>query len=58
MQLDRWRRIVLPGLERDGLLVGINWSGPRVVGWDFTVREVLNRLAGALGDGPYVRDND
>jgi hypothetical protein len=25
---DRWR----PGLERDGLLVGINWSGPRAHG--------------------------
>jgi hypothetical protein len=28
---------VLPGLERDEMRVGINWSGPRLVGWDFTV---------------------
>jgi len=27
---DRW----LPGLARDGLLVGINWSGPRATGYD------------------------
>ena len=24
----------LPALERDGLRVGLNWSGPRVVGYD------------------------
>jgi hypothetical protein len=58
MPLDRWRHVTLPGLERDGLHIGINWSGPRLVGWDFTVPEVLNRLAHALGDGPYAKDND
>jgi hypothetical protein len=26
----------------------INWAGPRLVGWDFTV-ELLDRLAHALG---------
>jgi hypothetical protein len=27
---DRW----LPGLERDGLLVGVNWTGARFTGYD------------------------
>lgn len=26
-------------------MIGINWSGPRFVGWSFTPVEVLNRLA-------------
>jgi len=37
---DKW----LPGLERDGLLVGVNWSGPRAVGYDVTSQEVLARV--------------
>ncbi|MFE1943127.1 hypothetical protein [Streptomyces massasporeus] len=32
---------------RDGLVIGINWNGPRLVGWSFTPKEVLNRLATA-----------
>jgi hypothetical protein len=42
--LDRW----LPGLERDGLKVGLNWSGERAVGYDIEPQEVASRLAGAL----------
>ncbi|MDQ0767232.1 hypothetical protein QF027_009867 [Streptomyces canus] len=26
-------------------MIGINWSGPRLVGWSFTPMEVLKRLA-------------
>jgi hypothetical protein len=37
-------------LARDGFLVGINWTGKRLVGWDFTVEEVLNRLAATLDE--------
>jgi hypothetical protein len=48
--LEEWRSQELPSLERDGLLVGINWTGSRLAGWDFTVHEVLNRLAHALGE--------
>jgi len=33
---SRW----LPGLERDGLLVGINWSGDRATGYDMKPSEV------------------
>lgn len=29
---DDW----LPGLERDGLTVGVNWTGPRATGYDLT----------------------
>ncbi|WP_406404826.1 DUF2750 domain-containing protein [Streptomyces sp. NBC_00879] len=47
MPLDVWRDVELPAAGRDGLLVGINWSGPRLVGWSFTLVEVLNRLAEA-----------
>ena len=24
----------MPGLERDGLLIGVNWTGPRFTGYD------------------------
>jgi hypothetical protein len=53
MPLRRWRVVELPGLAPEGLRVGINWSGPRLTGWDFTVDEALNRLAHALGEPPY-----
>jgi hypothetical protein len=43
--LARWRDARLTALARDGLLVGVNWTGPRLVGWDFTVDQVLARLA-------------
>ncbi|MBO0918341.1 DUF2750 domain-containing protein [Streptomyces laculatispora] len=47
MPLDTWCDGVLPDADRDGLVIGINWSGPRLVGWSFTAEEVLNRLAAA-----------
>jgi hypothetical protein len=54
--LDAWRSAVLPDLADDDYLIGINWTGPRLVGWEFTVAEVLNRLDHALGEGPYAVD--
>lgn len=45
--LDTWLDRDLPDAAREGYKIGINWSGPRLVGWDFTPREVLNRLAAA-----------
>ena len=53
MPLDNWRNAALPDLARDNYRVGINWSGPNLTGWDFTVDEVLNRLAHALREPPY-----
>jgi hypothetical protein len=47
--LETWRDRELPSLAADDYQVGINWTGPRLVGWDFTVAEVLSRLA-AMGD--------
>ena len=52
--LETWRNEELPELAAEDYLVGINLTGPRLVGWDFTVPEVLNRLAHALQDGPYA----
>jgi len=42
--LEKW----LPGLERDGLRVGVNWSGPRATGYDVepdAVRAALEAAA-------------
>ncbi|MEY2242161.1 DUF2750 domain-containing protein [Streptomyces sp. BF23-18] len=55
MPLDHWRSAALPDLAKEDLRIGINWSGERLTGWDFTVGEVLNRLLHALGEPPYDR---
>jgi hypothetical protein len=34
---ERWA----PGLERDGVLVGVNWSGARATGYDVRPSEVV-----------------
>ncbi|MCX5115401.1 DUF2750 domain-containing protein [Streptomyces sp. NBC_00378] len=38
MTLDTWCDRVLPDAARDEVVIGINWSGPRLVGWSFTPR--------------------
>lgn len=45
--LDDWRAEWIPGCTRDGLLLGINWSGSRATGWDLEPAHVLDRLAAA-----------
>jgi uncharacterized protein DUF2750 len=57
MPLETWRTKDPPELADEGYQVGINWTGPRLTGWDFTVAEVLNRLAHALREGPYADQN-
>lgn len=42
---DRWREHWLKILERDGVLVGLNWSGRGATGYDLTPSEVLRNLA-------------
>jgi Protein of unknown function (DUF2750) len=42
--LEDWRERWLPGLERDGLLVGFNWSGHHATGYDLTPADVLRNL--------------
>jgi len=37
---DRW----LPGLKKDGLLVGVNWSGAKVKGYDFDSDFILEAI--------------
>jgi hypothetical protein len=37
---DRW----LPGLERDGLFVGVNWTGSRATGYDVAPADVADWL--------------
>ena len=43
--LDEWRSKWLPGLERDGILVGLNWSGSRATGFDVAPTSVLDALS-------------
>lgn len=50
--LQDWVNKWLSDLQKDGHLVGINWSGPRAVGWDFEVGQVLARLEAATGEEP------
>lgn len=56
--LDEWRARWLPGLRRDGLRVGVNWSGPRATGFDMepedveiALRAAARRLAPAVSSG-------
>ena len=42
--VDDWLSRWLPGIESDGLLVGLNWSGAVATGYDVAARDVLRRL--------------
>lgn len=42
---DDWTSKWLPDLERDGLLVGLNWSGRSAVGYDLSVADLTRNLA-------------
>ena len=43
--LEEWRARWLPGLARDGLLVGLNWSGAGATGFDVAPADVERNLA-------------
>lgn len=47
IRLDVFRSRWLPGLEGDGLRVGLNWSGQRATGYDAAGPEVEENLAAA-----------
>lgn len=51
--LGDWEERWLAGMERDGLLVGLNWHGRSAIGHDLTPGQVLERLAvrSAVHDG-------
>src|SRR5262245_25167379 len=40
LPLAEWRSRWLPGLRKDGCLVGLNWSGPRATGYDISPEDV------------------
>ncbi|MEZ2370353.1 DUF2750 domain-containing protein [Arthrobacter sp. RCC_34] len=44
LPLERWTEDWLPGLDRDGILVGLNWSGPRATGFDVPAQVVADTL--------------
>jgi hypothetical protein len=43
--LVEWRERWLPGLTKDGLLVGLNWSGASATGYDLPPAEVEANLS-------------
>jgi hypothetical protein len=45
IELDDWLGGWLPCLERDGLLVGVNWAGARATGFDMTPAQVTEWFA-------------
>ncbi|MFE5211899.1 DUF2750 domain-containing protein [Streptomyces sp. NPDC056600] len=47
MPVESWRDVELPDAVEQGRRIGINWSGPRLVGWSFTPEEVSARLTAA-----------
>ena len=47
VELDDWLAGWLPCLDRDGMLVGVNWSGARATGFDMTPVQVAEWFSGA-----------
>ena len=47
--LGIWRTRWIDGLERDGILIGLNWAAAHATGYDFRPTEVRNRLAAVIG---------
>lgn len=45
LPLERFRERWLTGLERDGIRVGLNWSGTRATGYDVAAADVERNLA-------------
>lgn len=42
---ERW----IPGLAKDGILVGVNWNGARATGYDVEPMDLLANVAGHAG---------
>ena len=45
LPLDEWRARWLPGLQRDGIRVGMNWTGDRATGIDLSAGDVERNLS-------------
>jgi Protein of unknown function (DUF2750) len=57
--LDDWLERWLPALQRDGLLVGINWAGAHATGYDLAPAGVaawLTDTSGGRRDHPWSWD--
>jgi hypothetical protein len=37
----------VPGVKRDGVLVGVNWSGPRATGYDVSPADIVKNVEAA-----------
>ncbi len=48
IQWDVFRDSWLPGLERDGLRVGVNWTGDRATGYDLLPSELRANIEYAI----------
>ncbi|MFC5178184.1 DUF2750 domain-containing protein [Nocardioides taihuensis] len=49
--LTDWRSRWLPGLERDGVRAGLNWSGSAATGYDVPPQDVERNLSAREGSG-------
>ena len=56
IELGRWREEWLRDLKRDGLLVGLNWSGKRATGYDLSPDDVLRNLQARAHEAPEARN--
>ncbi len=45
LPLAEWRSRWLPGLQSDGIRVGLNWSGETATGFDLSAEDVERNLA-------------
>jgi len=43
--LDAFLEKTLPDLESEGVHVGVNWSGAKLIGYDVSVADLLKNLA-------------
>ena len=48
LPLDLWRLRWLPGLQADGILIGLNWSGPTATGYDVSSEDVARNVSSRL----------
>jgi hypothetical protein len=47
--LDDWLGRWLPELDRDGLLIGVNWAGVHATGYDVAAAEVADWFSDRVG---------
>ena len=51
---SRW----IPGLTRDGVRVGVNWSGPRARGYDLEPEDVRSSVEALIDEAPQTAPED